>query len=87
MSINFRSTEHVHNPLFRLGYGEIWRGDESAISPLWQAEDLEQYKAGRSFGLYVLTEAKQHVPLLTRNWINSRCLELMVLWNKDRVGA
>ncbi len=87
MSVNFRSAEHVHNPLFRMGYGEIWRGEEAAISTFWGQEDLEQYRAGRSFGLYVLAEHQAHVPLLNHNWIHPKCLELMVLWKKDSVPA
>lgn len=78
MSVNWRSAEKVHNPLFRQGYNEVWQGFEPAISTLWEDEDLTAYQHGRRFGTYVQAQGTGHVPLLKHNYIYPRCLELMV---------
>jgi hypothetical protein len=83
MSVNGRTAELVHDPLFRRGYYEIFAGDESCISTLWQAEDRQAYLRGRKFGAYVQAVAGMRVPLLKHNYIDPRTLELVLCAMKD----
>lgn len=51
-------------PVFRSGYEQIWRGEACCVDRRWGDDEQLSYKRGRQFGLYVLTEEEQRVPLM-----------------------
>jgi hypothetical protein len=69
----------VHDPLFNLGYGEIWRGHEPAIAASWDAAERQTYDRGRRFGRFVADYEGGRVPLTRSGHIHARCLVLLCL--------
>ncbi len=75
----------VHDPLFAMGYGEIWRDEAMALSRDWDGGECHAYGRGRSFGAFVRDYEGARVPLLRAGTVHPRCLVLLVL--AERCGV
>jgi len=71
--------EIISCPLFRQGYEEIWRAKEHCIDCRWRDEESLSYERGRQFGIYVLTEEQQRVPLMKGALAHSRAELLLMM--------
>jgi hypothetical protein len=72
-------TDIVHDPMFCLGYDEIWRGQEQALSVRWNFDEAAAYIRGRKFGLFVLDYEHARVALLRAGNIHPRALVLFTI--------
>ncbi len=66
-------------PIFRTGYEQIWRGDASRVDRSWGDDEQLSYERGRQFGLYVLTEEEQRIPLMKGALPSSRAKLLLMM--------
>lgn len=78
-------TELVHDPLFSVGYEEIWRGDAIAFDRKWLVAERSSYLRGRLFGVFVKNFDGCRVPLVAAGNIHHRTLVLLSL--AGRLGA
>jgi hypothetical protein len=76
--------EIIACPLFRAGYDEIWRALEPAVDVRWNDMEQTSYERGRQFGIYVLTEEKQRVPLSKGALAHPRAKLLLMLAMRER---
>jgi len=71
--------EIVACPIFRMAYDEIWRGEGSSVDRRWSDAEQLSYERGRQFGIYVLTEEKQRVPLMKGPLCHPRASLLLMM--------
>lgn len=66
-------------PLFRRGYDEVWRSEPFAVERSWDDPEQLSYERGRQFGVYVLTEERQRVPLMKGVFASPRAKILLMM--------
>ena len=75
------SSDMVHDPVFQLGYGEIFRGRGQDVPQRWSLAEQRAYDRGRGFGSFVLKSEGQRIRLTTRaGTIAPDCLELLSIF-------
>ena len=67
------------DPLFRIGYGEVFAGQEQAINVCWSEAERCAYMRGRQFGAYVRLMEEEKVPLKCRGMAHPDAVRLLIL--------
>lgn len=76
--------EIIGCPLFRAGYEEIWRCQESAVDVRWSDAEQLSYERGRQFGVYVMTEERQRVALTKGGLVHPRAKLLLMMAQREK---
>lgn len=73
----------IADPLFKAGYGEIFRGEDAAVDIRWSEAEQAAYGRGRQFGAYVMDMGEGRVPLMRGVLAHPRARLLLMMAMRD----